>query len=227
MNVFKFISVSLFLLQSVFANQNFSSVAKTEDGEFAYAEKHTVTYEKGLVKSVQTQYLDKNDKVFATLTSRFSDNPYLPDSDFLDKRNNYFEETRLKGDQYIVKTGYKNKSSSTKSKSLDVKKNMVSGQGFHNFVVTNYNSLKKETEINFVVPSMRTDFSFDVSEVDIKKEDQSKFRLKISSWLLSLIASEIVVTYDDKDKKLLVYNGLTNLKDEDGDQYNALIKYNY
>ena len=224
-----FIKILLFFCLSIslLAQDTFSSIAYDKNGKIIYKEKHSVEKENGFIKKVTTDYFNSEDKKIAQLTSSFNGNLFLPDSYFKDLRSNYTEETKLEGEQYIVKTRVEG--SKVKTTKIKIKSNMVSGQGFHNFVLKNYELLGsgKKVEINFIIPSMRDYFGFEISSMPNEKPGQSIFRLEISNWLLSLIASEIKVTYEDTTKNLIIFNGLSNVKDDKGDQYNANIIYQY
>ena len=105
---------------------------------------------------------------------------------------------------------------------------MVSGQGFHNFIINNYTTLQKEKrKIYYVVPAFRLDFGFEIEPISSSNKNQSSFRLEIKNKLLALIASHITVTYQNDSKRLLVYDGLSNVSNDRGGQYNAKIEYNY
>ena len=203
---------------------------EAESKKEIYKEDHQVEYNGNLVKKVITTYLAPDGKEIAKLTSTFKGNPQLPDTEFIDKRTGYKELTNLKGDEYFITTitpeGKK------KEGSLDVKNNLVCGQGYHNFIISNLDTFKvgEKRELRFIIPSMRDYFTFDLTflgPLNKEKPDEVTFRLDITNWILKMFADKIQVTYSKKDKVLLRYEGLTNLKNNKGDQYDAILTYTF
>ena len=229
-----FISITAFLL---LLNTTWSGpasfVGKAVDPKtkkLLYSEEHSVEYSGQFVQKVKTTYKNPAGKEIAVLTSTFKGNNRLPDTLFTDKRNGYSEETKLEGNKYIIST--KMSGGRTKTKKLSVKDNLVCGQGYHNYIIKNMDSFKKgeARTIKFVLPSMRDYFSFDLTflgSLDSSKSDEVTFRLDITNFILKMFADKIQVTYSKKNKTLLRYQGLTNLKSAEGDQYDALLNYNY
>ena len=209
----------------------FKGVAiEAESKSTIYKEDHQVEYNGNLVKKVVTTYTAPDGKEIARLTSIFNGNPQLPNTEFIDKRTGIKEITTLKGDEYHITTI----SSKGKKKegSLDVKNNLVCGQGYHNFIIANMDSFKvgETRELRFIIPSMRDYFTFDLTylgPLNKEKPDEVTFRLDITNWILKMFADKIQVTYSKKDKVLLRYEGLTNLKNDKGDQYDAILTYTF
>ncbi len=203
---------------------------EAKSGQPIYLEDHKVEYNGPLVKKVITIYLSPDGKEIARLTSIFADNSQLPNTEFIDKRTGYKEITTLKGDEYHIKTiSPKGKE---KEGSLSVKNNLVCGQGYHNYIISNMDSFKlNETrELRFIIPSMRDYFTFDLTylgPLNKEKPDEVSFRLDITNWIIKMFADKIQVTYSKKDKVLLRYEGLTNLKNDKGDQYDAILTYTF
>lgn len=195
-----------------------------------YHEDHKVEYIGKLVNKVITTYTTPEGKQIAKLTSTFKENPQLPDTEFIDNRTGYKEITRLKGDEYHIETiSPKGKK---KNGSLSVKDNLVCGQGYHNFIISNMDTFKvgEKRELRFIIPSMRDYFTFDLTylgPLNKEKPDEVTFRLDITNWILKMFADKIQVTYSKKDKILLRYEGLTNLKNDEGDQYDAILTYTF
>lgn len=225
--------LSLFLISSsLFAGPNsfLGKAISNKDQKVIYNEKHQVEYSGPLVNKVVTTYTDSTGKEIAKLTSIFKGNNQLPDTEFIDQRNGYKEFTTLKDKVYEIKTtDIKGK---TKTGKVDIDENLVCGQGYHNFIIKNLDSFKvgEKRELKFIIPSMRDYFTFDLTylgPLDKSKPDEVSFRLDITNWILSMFADKIQVTYSKKNKTLLKYNGLTNLKDDKGDQYDATITYEF
>lgn len=198
--------------------------------KLVYNERHEVEYLGELVNKVVTTYTDASGKEIAKLTSTFKGNAQLPDTEFVDKRNGYKEITTLKGKKYEIQTT--DTKGNTKTGKIKLDDNLVCGQGYHNYIIQNMDSFKvgEKRELKFIIPSMRDYFTFDLTylgPLDKSKPDDVSFRLDITNWILSMFADKIQVTYSKKDKVLLRYEGLTNLKNDKDDQYDATITFSF
>lgn len=236
----KLFTLSLIVLTSLsslcFAQtQKFRGVARNNKGEIAYIEQHEILYNKnGLVEKVITRYLRPKDEsvMFAKLESYFDQaTNYVPRSIFTDLRFQQKEETKISDDKKkleIIHTDLKTDKS--KSKTLDISDSMVMGQGYHNYILTNFENFKKgeKRTLDFVVPARQDFYRFDLTYVGLlEKENRKVFRLDITSWVLRLFADKILVTYDAATKRLMSYEGLTNITDDQGKNQSLTISMEY
>lgn len=226
LSLFLYLSAPSFAGPSVFNGVAIEAATKST----IYKENHEVEYDGPLVKKVITTYTAPDGNEIAKLTSIFNGNSQLPNTEFVDRRNGYKEITTLKGNEYHITTiSPKGKK---KEGSLDVENNLVCGQGYHNFIIANMDSFKvgEKRELRFIIPSMRDYFTFDLTflgPLNKDNPDEVTFRLDITNWILKMFADKIQVTYSKKDKVLLRYEGLTNLKNDKGDQYDAILTYTF
>lgn len=213
----------------------FSGTAKNEAGEIVYYEDHQVEHnDKGQVKRILTRYLrpNQNKDIFARLESKFHKSNFVPESLFEDFRNDHIEKTSLdlKKNHLIIKHSTKS-SGETSEKVLDLTKQMVMGQGYHNYIVENLKEFEvDETRtLDFVVPAKKDYYKFNLTYLGQKnsKSDIVTFRLDITNWVLRLFASKIEVDYDPGTKRLMAYRGLTNIENDKGDSQSLNITYEY
>jgi hypothetical protein len=99
-------------------------------------------------------------------------------------------------------------------------KNMVADAGFDEFIHSNWANLRagKEIPLNFAVPTRLKAYKFNLKQMresQIAGQPAVTFQLKIAG-LLSLIADPIEVTYHKNTKRLLRFQGLSNLRDDQG-----------
>tara|TARA_R110000868_G_scaffold202649_2_gene450345 strand:- start:564 stop:1250 length:687 start_codon:yes stop_codon:yes gene_type:complete len=218
----KLFCLLIFISAPVWASVEYiSGEAKSRAGELKYKEQHTMTFDGQDLKRVETKYINTKGEEFASLISIFESSPLLPTSEFIDKRTGNIEKTEVVGDRYKVTTiDAKGKS---KSEELQIDKNMLCGQGYHNYIRANLNTFKinEVREIKFIIPSRRDYFSFDLAL--LKQEGKIKtFRLAITNWLLKMFADSIEVDYDNAGN-LLAYRGLSNIQDSDGNNMDVII----
>lgn len=238
MKKFKYLlllSLTLLSHLALAKTEKFRGVARDDKGQIAYIEQHEILYaESGLVDKVITRYVRPNNEseMFAKLESYFDQaTNFVPRSVFTDFRFEHKEETKISDDKKkleIIHTDLKTDKS--KSKTLDISESMVMGQGYHNYILTNFEAFKKgeKRTLDFVVPARQDFYRFDLTYVGLlEKENRKVFRLDITSWVLRLFADKILVTYDASNKRLMSYEGLTNITDDKGKNQSLTITMEY
>lgn len=188
-----------------------------------YTEKHSFEVNSdGTYKKLKTQYYDKNQKLFAEIESDFKENLFVPNIVFTDYRFDLKENINLVDKDILINRLVKNDNRSTRFK---IDNNFILGQGFHNFIVANWDKFAmNELEIKFIVSSSGKFFNFTA-----KMQDNGKNKivsLNAANFLLRAIVGPIKVTYDSTTKKLIKFEGLSNLDDERGNVQNVTIIYN-
>ncbi len=204
-----------------------------EKGQLIYIEKHkTVDDANGFNQLIETQYTDPDGKVMATIQSDFKKDLVIPDVIFVDSRFGFKDEQIYDPDTKIVKiTRTNDKTGKIEKNEFKVKKNMLGGQGFNNFLVKNFDQLldKKSIPVQFIVLSSRDFFEFKIQlSGNTKLEpDQVEFGLSISSYFLKVFVNDIQTIYSKTSKRLLTFRGLSNLSNDKGKPYNVRIEYEY
>lgn len=203
-------------------------------GSPIYTENHHVVLGRTdlpVYKEVKSTYSSPDGTIFAELKSNFERSPTVPEIDFHDQRFNYREFTKFEtSDKLIIERTKQNAKKSTKIK---VERNHLLGQAFHNFIVLNFEQLANEKtskntqlDFKFILPSLLTDYRFSIT-VDSFDDLTITFMTKPSSLFLAVLADPIRVTYDRKTKKLLRYQGLSNLDSPEGSSQLVDIQYKY
>jgi hypothetical protein len=106
---------------------------------------------------------------------------------------------------------------------------LVADAGFDEFVRTRWESLERgaSVEVPFLVPSRLDSVNFKVrkvSEATIEGEAANVFRLSVAGplgWFLS----DIDVSYRKRDRQLMRYRGITNIRDASGEMLEAQIDF--
>lgn len=220
------ITTSLLLLASTRAAEySFKGEARDEKNQVQYLESHQVkTHDNGLISLVTTTYTKPDGTQIATLTSNFEKNNFVPESHFKDLRSGHEEITAFEGDRLkltVIKEG------KSKTKLIKLKENSVMGQGYHNYVLSNFEKLKdKQTlAIDFIVASELTSFSFNIISEGVQNE-RLKLKLELGSWFLGLFLGPLKVEYD-LQKRLQLFDGLTNVGGDDGKRRELVITFKY
>jgi hypothetical protein len=108
-------------------------------------------------------------------------------------------------------------------------KGLVADAGFDGFVQANWDALQRGDTVRFpfLVPSRLDYFNFKVRkerEETVDGVEASVFRLALGSWWAFLLP-HIDVFYSNDDRQLLRFEGLTNVRDAEGDNLKARIEF--
>jgi len=204
-----------------------------EKGQLIYIENHkTVDDANGFNQLIETQYTDPNGKVMATIRSDFKKDLVIPDVVFVDNRFSFKDEQIYDPETKLVKIiRTAEKTGKIEKNEFKVKKNMLGGQGFNNFLKKNFDQLidKKSIPVQFIVLSSRDFFEFKIQLSGNKKlePNQVEFGLSISNYFLKVFVSDIQTIYSKITKQLLTFRGLSNLSNDKGKPYNVRIEYEY
>lgn len=100
--------------------------------------------------------------------------------------------------------------------------------GFHYFILDHFDTLLAgdSVEFQFLAPTRTRWLGLRLRPVG-QADGQLKLELNVRNRLLSLLISDIELTYDIETQRLLRYAGLTNLPKPGGGNYNATIDYDY
>lgn len=195
--------------------------------QLAYKEKHKAEISpEGIYQTLATDYIDDKNNLFGTLRSDFSRNKYIPDYQFENSRIQLIEKVSKSedGKKLLVEITERGKRDSFE---LPVVDNAVMGQGFHNLIIDRFQELQeKPLEVNFIIPRKKDYFRF---KIEKEKMDGDSFVLSLrpSHFLLKAIVPKIHVTYHAKTKKLLSFQGVTNIEDTNGEAIKAAIVYHH
>lgn len=194
-------------------------------GTFLYKELHLIEKDStGFNKKITTTYKDENDKVFAKMTSDFSKHRMIPDTTFEDLRFNSKYEQTINLKDLSLEIIHTENDTQKKNKKIKVYENTIAGQGFDNFIKEEFNNLKKK-KIKFVVLDQLDFFNFMASSLSHKILTESQFKLEIDSFWVGLLINPITVTYSNDSKKLIKYQGLSNILDKNKKSQEVLISY--
>lgn len=142
-----------------------------------------------------------------------------PEFFFEDLRSGYREGLR-QGDQTTVFFRPDGKSAERSARLASTR--VVADAGFDEFIRLHWSRLLAgdSVPLEFAVPSRLRSFSFSVSrtgETTLANEKAWVFRLKLDGWMGWLVPS-IDVSYAQRSRRLLRFEGLSNLRDDAGDQ---------
>ena len=173
-------------------------------------------------------YACPDGRPFARKWSRDEGNPQAPDFDMTDARMGYREGVRREGEQREVYV-QRNAAQPEQSGALQLPADGVIDTGFDVFVQRHWDELVRgdTLKLPFLVPSRRTFFAFKATKVEqpAAPPNSVTFRLASSSWF-SFLLPHIDVSYDLTSRRIVRYEGLSNVRDEiTGKNYRVHFEY--
>jgi hypothetical protein len=226
---FLFLFLGLTVLSAVRArgeSMTHRGIAKNGAGKVVYIEHHTITSLDGVLKSSETDYYgpDRNTKI-ATLRSDYARSRSMPTYEFVDLRSNYREGMRYLDGRYVVY--YQKPKEAEKAKNLREGESLFSCQGWHYYLIENLNVLEQQDiALNLVLPSELDFYSFKIQRT-ATDGNMIVANLELSNWLLSFFVPKLRLTYDKQQKKIVEYQGISNILGENGNRQEVTIHYEY
>jgi len=201
-----------------------------KSGKPLYVERHREHYRENKLLSRDVEYLCLNGQRFAEKSLKMDeDGSFVPDFFTSDWRSGYHEGVRLANDQRQV--FFKRDSASLEeSAALPAAEVLVADAGFDVLIGERFNDLLDQQTllIDFLVPSRLTTIEFRLRQVKLKQSDPSntvRFQLAPNSAFFRLLVDPLEVNYDRETRRLVSFEGLTNLRDLNGKNYAARIEF--
>jgi hypothetical protein len=176
-------------------------------------------------------YRSAEGKTIVRRNVNFENNALKPNFRLDDLRNGYSEGAELIGSKIKVFTGG-TAEEPYKEKLLMVPEPAVVDAGFNYFIEQNWDSLMKGNVLsfNFVAPSQLDYFKFRVykaRETPYQQQQAVVLKMDIDNFFLRIFVDAIQLTYDKTTKKLVVYNGISNIYDDKGKSHKVRMEFSY
>jgi len=199
------LSFNLYALDSY----KYQGVATDRAGKFLYKEVHLEKWNGAEIVSTQTLYLDEKDQEIAILLNDFTKSVAFPEFHFKNKMDLHEHGVKLVDDKYEM---FKVDEGVRKSKLYTPSAESVTGQGFHFSLVQKLEKLELNDKgiFDFVIPGRLTSYKF-AYEVIEKNEETLTIKVSINNFFLRLIAPSMQLRYNLKTKRLIYYEGLSNI----------------
>lgn len=202
----------------------------TDGGKVLYRESHYLAQQGPRVLERLVLYRCADGAPFAR--KRVTDSgrsPWLPAFDMRDARLKYREGARADAQRVEVFVQEPGESALEQEVLDEVPGDLVGDAGFDRFVQDHWKPLLdgETVHFNFLVPSRLDYLAFKVRHLGRQEVDgraAEVFRLALGG-LLGLVVSGIDVAYDTRSRVLLRFEGLSNVRDPQGDNYVARIDF--
>jgi hypothetical protein len=193
---------------------------------FLYGEEHYMRFHEGRLASRVLLYTCGDGTPFARKTVDYQE-LRAPDFAFEDASNGMREGVRSEGG---IRTMWfrANRFEPERSALVPKSAGLVIDAGFDEFIRNEWPSLLtgEPKPFSFLVPSRMEQMQFVVQHLEPLRDDANaeRFRMKLVG-VIGWLVPGIDVAYDVKDRKILSYEGLSNLRDRAGDNFQVHINF--
>lgn len=216
--------ISLAAAQGVQAEDRFVGTARSADG-WAYREEHQVRLLDGRPVDAITRYLDPRGGLIASLRSDYSQHRYAPDYEFHDLRSGERQSVSVTVDHVELRSAR-----GVKRLARQECPDLTAGQGLDRLIRDRLDELARGelVRVSLALPARQACYAFRLrgGEVDAGVSTVH-VRVEPESWLLRLLAPKLEVEYDRASRRLLRYQGVSNLDGPDGESRKVDIVYGY
>jgi len=225
-------SMKLFLLMLILSvkvyaeTQVFNSIARV-DGKIAYLETHTVVYKGNLPTKSLTEFWDPNGKRIGVMRSDFIPNLAAPAFILRDYRHKSIQGLQwIKGNPEVF-TQEQGKPRIVKKFVNTSNQVRIAGPGLVYFIAANLEKLisKKIFNFQYIIPGRIEVFDFNIKTIAHNSE-VAEFEVRMNS-MLRFFSPALKLIYSIQKKRLIFYEGPSNIRDEEWKMMIVDIKYVY
>jgi hypothetical protein len=212
-------------------NSYFGTAFDQKSGQKVYTDNHQEILDGSTHTSSKIEYKDSLGKVIARKTIQFSKNSSLPDFKLEDLRDGYIEGGEIVNGKYKL-IYRKNKNEPLEEKVLEIAPKSVADGGFDHFIKENWTDLLggKKIKFQFYAPSQLDSFQFYVKKVkqsEYEGRDSLFVKMEMDNLLLNIFIPPIFITYDIETKRIVFYEGISNINNSVGKSYFVRLAYNH
>lgn len=197
-----------------------------QTGALLYSETHHEVVNDGRMIKNRVTYKDSSGVVFAEKHIDFERSLTMPDFELVNQENGHVEGVRGDGGRLTV-LFRPDSDASTRQASVEMPENGIIDAGFDRFIEQNWSSLVGGAvlEREFLIPSQLDFYTFEISKAGTQPRGEVVFRLQIKSMLLRVFVSPVLVHYDAASRTLLRYEGISNIRDDQGRNLDVRIEF--
>ncbi|MDQ8031766.1 MAG: hypothetical protein REJ50_07105 [Bordetella sp.] len=197
-----------------------------EDGQLLYREAHWVVVENARMTRL-VLYQCPNGAPFARKWVRGAVDDPAPDYEMEDRRSGMRQGVRGNGQAREVYS-QRNPSEPMRTAALTPRPNQIIDAGFDAYVREHWHQLtqRQDPVIAFLVPSRLRDYELEVDTGDREFEGSRmlRLRLKLDAWY-GFAAPSIQLLYDWNERRLRLYEGLSDIRDSAGGSQRVRIEF--
>jgi hypothetical protein len=190
-----------------------------------YTEEHHEQIEQGRVTRSEVVYRKPDGGVIATKQLNFRRNASDPDFRLENPVNGHLEGANQRDDRLLV-FFRKTDDHALRERELRAPDNAIIDGGFDRFIENNWTALMQGDVFQrpFLVPSFQRFLEFRIY-LERMTETEVVFIMEPASMLLRIVGDGIVVAYDRDSAALRRYEGISNIRDQDGENYEVRVEF--
>lgn len=173
------------------------------------------------LNSIKIEYLNKDNKILAEITSDFKNNLQIPKTHFLDLRDSYEYEFAFDSSTKAILSWVKeNAQSLKKNKTIhDVDENSYVFSSLIFYIQQHLDELDHDKEFTKKLFSPSKQEIYDIefkktTNTSKRSPDAISIAIKMKSFFLRALMPEIILCFDRQTKRLISFDGNDNLLDE-------------
>ena len=199
-------------------------------GVLLYESRHVETLAGGKVVADRVRYLDAEGRTFGNKQVDFRGHPYAPQFSLSNERTGHLEAL-LRVEAEGIEVRFRERAEQElRQTRLSAPANAVADAGFDRLIEAHWDELQAGEHLvrQFLIPSRLEFMDFRIRRDDNDADaDSVRFALEIDSALLRLIAPSIAVIYDRERRRIIRYEGPSNLRDDNGDNHHVRVEFEY
>ncbi len=192
-----------------------------------YSEHHQEWWKQGRILRDTVTYRDADGNIIGEKHVDFRSRERAPGFLLRNIRTGHSEGAAAASNKLEV-SFRRNQGAPLKKGALDLPEDAIVDAGFDRFVENNWEALMRgESFVRpFLVPSRLQFIDFRIRRVDDGSEpERATFEMAIDSALLRLFAPAINVVYDARNRTLLEYDGVSNIRNGQGENLDVEIRF--
>ena len=198
------------------------SAYSRETGRLLYHENHRETWQDEQHRYSEVEYVSAEGETLATKCIDFSNSRIAPDFEMRDTRFGRFGARNLGNKIEVFGPDSEGR--------FKTEAAMVIDGGFDYFIRDHWQDLEtgEPVKINFAVVDRGVSFGFELQKIRTGRLGQQPvtyFQMKIDNWFLKMLVEPIEVAYYSELKRLAQFEGISNIYDERGKNYNTRIVF--
>ena len=197
-----------------------------QTGRLLYSETHHEIVRDGRPIENTVVYRDDEGRVFAQKHIDFQKSQVMPDFRLVNTENGHVEGAR--GGETRLSVHFQRRAGSEVRKaSVEIPSNGIVDAGFDRFIEQNWAALAdgKVLEREFLIPSQLEFYTFEIAKITSREPGEMAFRLQIKSLILQMFVPSVRVYYDMQTRTLLRYEGISNIRNAAGENFDVRIEF--
>ena len=184
-----------------------------ETGKYLFKAKYREYWKKGKHITTKIEYIkNKEKKRFSIKRINFVKSLTVPDITYRELETGYFYTVKKQNSKKVTLAFLKDTQSKQLTNTVTVYKDSIADEGSHYFIMKNWSKLLKGDIVNFkFISSPKQNYYSFIVQKEKETKRSVTFVLRASALIIKLIAKPIRVTYDKRSKRIISYQGLTNL----------------